>query len=172
MIEIKRIFPFDSGAFSIQLYNAYMHKKMQLTDFSLEPDPSTPGRLISLFFGSVESYLAANPSINRIFDPSEFEALSYQALVNAKEGNSIDSRGSGIEVQTEQEIPLKDNVEAVIIPSAFVDGKTGDLLKKMGIHPIPYSIFDRSRPSEYFSKLTELCLSYYLSRGLVSGERL
>jgi hypothetical protein len=56
---IKRVFPFDSGGFAKALYADAMHVDMKLEDFLLESDPETPGRVISLFFESVEQYLRA-----------------------------------------------------------------------------------------------------------------
>jgi hypothetical protein len=46
---IKRIFPFDSGAFDNELYDNALHRDMNLEDFGLEPSPDTPGRVISFF---------------------------------------------------------------------------------------------------------------------------
>jgi hypothetical protein len=90
--SLKRVFPFDSGAFHHGFYGAYLHKKMKLGDFGLEPDLATPGKLISLFFGSVPSYLTGRSVSGLKFDPSEFEAASYAALVGSRESNAIDNR--------------------------------------------------------------------------------
>ena len=57
----KRVFPFDSGAFAAGRYGDAMHRDMELEDFCLEAHPSTPGRIISLFFGSIEAYLSSEP---------------------------------------------------------------------------------------------------------------
>jgi len=48
--EIKRIFPFDSGAFSRGFYKHFIHKMMSLEDFELDTDPETPGRVVSQFY--------------------------------------------------------------------------------------------------------------------------
>ena len=164
---IKRIFPFDSGAFQGDLYAAYLHKKMKLGDFGLEADEVTLGRVISLFFGSNPQYLIGSPFPAPNLDPSEFEAQSYLALIHAKDSNVVDSRSSGIEVQTEKIVPIVDAVAAVIIPSTFADGQTGKALKGLGIDVLPYQSFERTRPSEYTSKISSLCFDYYVRLGLL-----
>lgn len=147
--HIKRIFPFDSGACDKGYYSAYLHKNMKLGDFALEPDHSTPGRMVSLFFGNVPAYLSARPTTSNQFDPAEFEAASFEALINAKDSNSVDSRGSGIEIQSSEPIPLKDHVQAVVLPAAFAEQSTGSTLKALGIDILAYRTYERMRPNEY-----------------------
>jgi hypothetical protein len=169
--SLKRVFPFDSGAFQSGLYGAYLHKKMKLGDFGLEPDMATPGRLVSLFFGSPQSYLTGR-GLDARFDPAQFEAASYSALVNAKDGNAIDSRGSGIEIQTEDALRINGSVIAAIIPSTFADGLTGRQIKSLGIEVIGYRTYERTRPGEYTSQLSDLCLNYYVRRKLIKESDL
>ncbi|RYY28727.1 MAG: hypothetical protein EOP62_02410 [Sphingomonadales bacterium] len=170
--EIRRIFPFDSGAFHGGFYDAYLHHQMKLGDFALEPDAITPGKLIGRFFSTAGAYLTARPKIAPTFDASEFEAQSYSALINAREGNAIDSRGSGIEVQTASPITIADAVAAVILPSPFADGASGAALKKLGIAALPYRITDRSRPNEFMSQITDICYNYYIRTQIVAESEL
>jgi len=169
---IKRIYPFDSGAFEGGFYQAYLHKAMRLADFGLEPNAATPGKLIDCFFGSVPAYLQGRPTATPPFDPSEFEALSYHALINAREGNSIDSRGSGVEIQTDASLPIAEAVSAVVLPSTFADGSTGKTLQALGIDPLPYRVAARSRPSEYMSTITDICFNYYIRTNLITEDDL
>lgn len=169
---VKRVFPFDSGAFHNGFYGAYLHNKMQLGDFGLEADMSAAGKVISLFFGSNPAYLVGKPKTLPSIDPSEFEAQSYLALIHAKDSNAVDSRGSGIEVQTTETVSITDAVAAVIIPSTFVDGMTGARLKALGIDALPYRVFERSRPTEYMSQITDICLNYYIRLGVIREDDL
>jgi hypothetical protein len=168
---IKRIFPFDSGAFQDRLYDAFLHKKMKLGDFGLEPDIATPGRIVQRFFGSVGAYLVARGS-NPAIDPSEFEAQSYSALIHSRAGNSIDSRGSGIEVQTAESIPLSDALDAVILPMTFSKGTTGKALRRLKIDTLPYRTYDNYRPSEYMSTITDICFTHYIRKKLIRQDDL
>ena len=168
---IKRIFPFDSGAFENRLYDAFLHKKMKLGDFSLEPDIATPGRIVQRFFGSAGAYLVARGS-NPAIDPSEFEAQSYSALIHSRAGNAIDSRGSGIEVQTAEAITLTDALDAVILPMTFSKGTTGKALRRLKIDTLPYKTYDNYRPSEYMSAITDICFTYYIRKKLIRQDDL
>ena len=55
-IAIKRVFPFDSGAFQHDFYRSYLHKDMMLGDFLLEANPESPGRIVRRFFTDNTNY--------------------------------------------------------------------------------------------------------------------
>jgi hypothetical protein len=167
IVDIERIFPFDSGGFENNFYANHIHKRMLLGDFLLEPTSETPGKLITTFFGSPSSYLRAQALPNPNIDESEFEAHSYMSLINSRDSNSIDSRGSGVEIQVGHGIDLNGSVQAIVLPSVFVDGDVGLLLKKLNIDIIPYRITDRSRPNEYFASVTDACYNYYTRSGII-----
>ncbi len=172
LIDVRRVFPFDSGAFDRGFYTKYLHRNMKLGDFGLEPDMTCPGKVVSLFFGSNAAYLTGKIGATPKLDPSEFEAQSYIALLQAKDGNALDSRGSSIEVQTATNVNIAETVSAIILPSTFADGKTGVALSELGIDILPYKTFERSRPNEYMSGIMDLCLNYYIRLGLISKEGL
>jgi hypothetical protein len=165
--EIRRVFPFDTGAFVNDFYESYLHKKMVLGDFALEPDLETPGRVISTFFGTPRSYLQARPASPMELDPNQFEARSYAALIDAKDSNAMDSRGSGIEVQIADAVSVADWVEAAIVPSTFADSVIGKELHRLKIEILPYDVHGRMRPNEYFSSISDICIHYYAKKGIL-----
>lgn len=159
---IKRIFPFDTGAFRNGLYDKAMHRDMDVEDFGLEEDVSTPGRIISLFFGSVEAYLEAKALDNLALDAAEFEAASYHALSSSKFGNEFDNRVSGVELQFEGPIQIKGNVEAVILSKTLLDSPgVKAKLKGKNIKPLVYRQIGQQKPSEYTSAIFDTCYEYY-----------
>ncbi len=165
--EIKRIFPFDSGGFHNDFYRQYMHKRMTLGDFALETAAETPGKVISTFFGSASDYMRGSPNQSVQIDETEFEAQSYAALVGSKGANTVDSRGSGIEVQFSDPISISTWVQAVIVPSTFMESEVGSTLENLGIEVVPYSVFNRLSPNEYTSSISDVCLRYYIGKGIV-----
>lgn len=168
---IKRVFPFDSGGFHNDFYADAMHRDMGLEDFGIEPTPNTPGRVISLFFGSVELYLKATPVGSLDLDPSELEAISYHALISQRLSNSADNRVSGIEIQLEGKLALNKNVEAVILPGPMADSVTVKAkLDNFGIVPLPYPQIARQRPSEYVTKIFDICYEYYRRMKLLNDS--
>jgi hypothetical protein len=142
---------------------------MSLGDFGLEADITTPGRIISLFFGTTESYLKARPANPPSLDATELEAKSYFALISQRLSNSMDNRVSGIEIQFEGPLNIDGAVEAVILPDTLNDSPTiRENLARANIVALPYSQIDRQRPSEYVTKLFELCYEYYKRSGLLA----
>lgn len=167
---VKRIFPFDSGGFKSDFYKDAFHRDMTLADFGLEPDPATPGRVISLFFGSAEAYLDARPLSSVTVDRAELEAISYHALISQRLSNSADNRVSGIEIQFEGPIKFDGNVEAVVLPAPLLDSPTvKDALQKSKIAALPYRQIDKQRPSEYVTQLFDICREYYISISTVKA---
>lgn len=170
--KARRIFPFDSGAFDRGFYSTHLHHSMKIGDFGLEVEPSTPGKLITTFFGDASSYLRAEPQSALELPPEHMEAVSYQSIVAARDANSLDSRGAAIEIQSAEPVSLKDDVQAAILPAPFIErGSTAEKLQTLNIQPIPYMVHGRTRPSEYMTTITDLCYRYYLEIGLFkSGE--
>jgi len=159
---IKRIFPFDTGGFEKDLYADALHKDMKLEDFGLDPDPSTPGKVISLFFGTVDAYLRARPLSALKLDPKELEAISFHALISSRLSNNVDNRSSGVEIQLEGRLDLRGNIEAIILPGPLLESQQiSAKLSQGGIVPLPYPQIDRQRPSEYVTKIFDLCYEYY-----------
>jgi hypothetical protein len=165
--NVRRMFPFDSGAFNRGFYATYLHHGMKIGDFGLEVAASTPGKLITAFFGDPSSYLRAEPRPALDLPPEQMEAVSFQSIVAARDANSLDSRGAAIEIQSAEPVSLKEHVQAVILPAPFVErGSTATKLQALNIQPIPYMVHGRTRPSEYVTTITDLCYRYYLEIGL------
>jgi hypothetical protein len=165
--EFKRVFPFDSGGFHEDVYADALHRKMNVEDFGLHPDPATPGKIISLFFGTSKNYLHSKCLNDLKFDIMQMEAKSYYGLVNNKLSNSGDNRVSGIEIQIEGRLNVYGNVEAIIIPSFVADStETMALFKENSIEPVIYSFYDKMRPSEYTHPIIDACFGYYRGKGI------
>ena len=166
---IKRVFPFDSGGFHNALYADAFHKDMKLDDFGLEPDIDTPGRVISLFFETTDAYLRARSSASATLDASELEAKSYLALISQRLSNTMDNRVSGIELQFEGPLKIDGAVEAVILPDTLYSSPLIQTkLTALKIEALPYPQVDRQRPSEYVTKIFDLCFEYYRRSGLLT----
>lgn len=160
-----RVFPFDSGAFQNELFRASMHRKMQRDDFALEPDFASPQRLINLFFGNNHNYYDNKPVTTVDLPPLAFEASSYHALITDRQENVYDERISSIEIQIDEDIPLKDTIEAVVLPDAFFVKDMAESLAAIGAEGIPYAFIDRLRPELYAATIYPIVRDYYRRRG-------
>jgi hypothetical protein len=171
-ISIKRIYPFDSGAFQGDFYRSYLHRKMRLGDFLLEADEETPGRIVARFFSDNTNYIMGRQELSEPIDPGQFEAASYASLISSHGANALDSRSGGIEVQTDKEIDLAESVEAAILPSSLARSRVGQELRAAGIEIIPYPNLGRMRPNEYTGSIYEKCVAYLCRRELIDETRL
>ncbi|MDI1262314.1 MAG: hypothetical protein PS018_03535 [bacterium] len=171
-IKIKRVFPFDSGAFHHGFYKAYLHKNMRLGDFLLEADAESPGRIVRRFFTDNTNYIVGQKAVSDAYDPSQFEAKSYEMLIGAQGANAMDSRGGGVEIQTDQPIDMLKDVEAAVIPSSQARAQIGKRLADAGIEVIPYRTLGRLRPNEFTGGIYDKCLDYLCRKKLVDESRL
>jgi len=158
---IRRVFPFDSGAFEHSKLAEAMHHQMILEDFGLEPDMLSPRRLVGLFFGDRDRYYQNQPRTDLALPALEFEATSYQALIGSRHENVFDERISAIEVQVDAPLPLAD-CEAVVLPDRLADEP--EVLRRLtaaGCEVIPYNYIARLRPEAFTSDLYSRVRDYY-----------
>jgi hypothetical protein len=171
-IAIKRMFPFDSGAFDGDFYRSYLHKRMQLGDFRIEADADTPGRVVRRFFSDNTNYVMGRAATSEAHDPSEFEADSYACIIGPSGANALDSRGAAIEVQTDRTIELSGNVEAAILPSSQSRAEIGRHLRDAGIRVIPYRVGVRPRPGDFPGKIEDKVIDYLCRAKLIDKNRI
>jgi hypothetical protein len=116
--EIKRIYPFDSGAKFHNMLDDFIDKKLQLVDFEIEPETSRVTDVVLKFFGSNEAYLACQPSSDAI-DPLQYEAQSYLEMLRALSGKADDRRAT-IEVQAGTTVPFSGGVlKGIVTPIQY-----------------------------------------------------
>lgn len=115
---VKRLAPFDTGAFWKELYKDFLHKGMRVENFLLSPDINTIPKFIHFFFETNEAYYKGEPRPAVTFDSMDFEIESYFELIRARWQSGADDRKASIEVQIDRELEMtQHNVEAIVIPS-------------------------------------------------------
>jgi hypothetical protein len=160
-IKPKRIFPFDSGGFSHGLFAESMHHRMHKEDFQLDPDMSSPRRLINVFFETNKRYCDNNPMAELEISRMEFEAESFHTLITDRQRNTYDDRVSCIEIEVGHDVVLKGAVEAIVLPGILCDdAELMDKIKEWGATPLPYSVINRFKPSKYVATVAQLVRDY------------
>jgi hypothetical protein len=162
----KRIFPFDTGAFTSGLFGDYFHRKMQLKDFALKSDITTPAKVVSFFYGSNVSYYNGTSQFIAL-PPLEFEAQCYYELIRNTRSTQFDDRRSSIEVQSNHEVILgKDIVKLVILPTVFLDYSdvVDIIMKEWGSELRTYHI-NHCSPNEYMSLIYKEVRDYLIVNG-------
>lgn len=126
LLNVKRIFPFDSGAFFSNRLPRYL-SDFKVDGYDVAPNGSAAiDLLIDIFFGGDEDYLHARA---RPFDEvkhrrklgvghSEIQALC--AMYNRDQVRA-DDRAFAIEIQSDQDVAISDHLVGVVMPRPYFD---------------------------------------------------
>jgi len=170
---VKRIVPFDSGAFASRRYPSYIND-MPLTEF-ISDELGDHRKIIGAFFENTEKYFSLNPKSRDQFS-SEFsltaldaELLAANRLASEATPISFDDRRFTIEIQTEESVNLVDsNIMAVILPECYlsIDSVRNKIQDEWGAEPIGYPVFPLS-VSMYYALIYKEIKDLYIRRGLI-----
>ncbi|MGO8098549.1 hypothetical protein [Rhizobium leguminosarum] len=168
----KRMFPFDSGAFSKGLVPNYA-TMIDRQDYELEPTKDVVERYIGTFFGSSRSYFlgeAVNKKdflANHGILPTEASLHALISLLNGERiGKELDERRSSIELQFDEKVELdRGAIKAVILPEIYLQDKNFIAeIEAMGAQVITYPRFPLNTDHYYFA-MYERCNQFYESNG-------
>lgn len=168
--SVKRIFPFDSGAFKNGLYNQFIPKEATLDNFSLNTDKEIPARVVDLFFGTNRSYFLGEACPLSSIGTMDFEIQSYYQLISSTGESCVDDRKSSVEIQIDHNVSLtKDTVFAVVLPKASLqDPEVFDAINKTWqAIPITYNTFRGTAPAEYHGVIREQLNNFLENEGLL-----
>lgn len=174
---VKRIYPFDSGAFKSDLLTKYFTRNTNLDDFLIDPNSAEPGcipyheiivRLVSAFYDNNKAYLLGKPKDPIPCDPLDFEVSCYVNMIKTKGQSPEDLRSSSIEIQISYPLEIsKDNLLAVALPIAFLENPSVQLLLKMTeAQPLTYHT-PRFKPEYRVAVIFEKIMDYLLSENLL-----
>jgi hypothetical protein len=151
--NIKRIFPFDTGALHLNMLKDFVHKSMGIEDFLLGSDLKRVADLVPNFFGGNDNYLAGKPKDLNI-PALDLESSTYVEMVAASV-HGTDERRATIEVQLGEIISeMSQKLIGIVCPSQFLDDKRFmDFVKKYNIRYRGYSI-QNWIPSQHFGILS------------------
>lgn len=125
-LSVKRIYPFDTGAFS-QRFPDYI-TVFSRDDFSLGADTTQIGRLIAAFYGSTERYLKAQTktlaeiSSEVALTPRHMQIQALLQLYSEPAPRDFDDRAKTVEVQIGGDIEItNDKLLGVVLPQTFLN---------------------------------------------------
>lgn len=128
LLNIKRIFPFDSGAFHSGRYPEYI-SNFDNDGYELSNIEKSIDLIVDLFFDTDENYFAGKPQPTNEFRHkrrltarhSEISALC--SLYN-REDSDADDRSIAIEIQTDEGVDIADAILGVVLPRPYFDDST------------------------------------------------
>lgn len=162
-----QMYPFDTGAYHLNVFSEFLHKYMQVRDFRLEVGIETPGKLVATFFGNNQGYYDRVVK-QAVYSGSEFEVDSYQQLIGYKGQNSRDDRASSIELALADAVFLGTGVLAIVLPESIVDDAyIGGELRRRNIEIISYTDGPGFDPKSQTAYLYNLVRDYYKEIGAI-----
>lgn len=169
-IEFINCFPFDSGAFYLDMYSDYLNNGMNIYDFAIKTDFSYISRFISTFYLSNNDYyrgICKEQSLLPKYNPlSDFHLSSYINLISKKGESKFDSRSHTIELISKTQIDLKKNLLAIFIPRDIEHNEYIKECMKLGIDVITYNTFFNDSPSSYNAVIKEKMYEYMINKKL------
>lgn len=141
--RIKRVFPFDSGAFDGGAYRSVHGKDYGFADFDLPASISSAKKVVTAFFGSNSKYLVGEANRPRLNPFDEPEVVSHFALIEGPTDVEIDDRRYTVEVQTEDKVMFGDDLLAIVMPHTWLSSRTvqGFLRQHPQTKPVTYCRF-------------------------------
>jgi hypothetical protein len=123
---LKRIHPFDTGAFDRGRMPDYL-TTFNLDDFNVGTDHDQIGRLISLYFETPRRYVNRDANDQKKLKDEHLLTMSHARVLAVaklyKEGSTknYDDRAAAIELQVAEDIPLKkENLLGVMVPEEYL----------------------------------------------------
>jgi hypothetical protein len=155
------IFAFDSGAFANRMYKHVLMEEMQVADFSLQQDAVRPNKLIARVFKSPAAYfdgdLSQIPAPEEGSEAWQFHARAYLQLLLSPGRNEPDDRICSIEITMNKDVPLAENLKAIIVPhTLWGDGKKApwlSTLSEANVTVRPYFFIPGRHPEHYHTLL-------------------
>ena len=165
----KRIYPFDSGAFHLGLYEKFHHPEDKKEQFEIHPNFDSVKKFVGKYFETNKNYFKENfrPDLNPPI--TELEARTYIDIASARSQTPFDSRKSSLEIQVDGNLDLLVvNVLAVIVNEDVLDDpKVVNFIENtLGAESIGY-FSPHAAPEEQALLMMNLAKNWYEKRGLL-----
>lgn len=143
---VSKIHPFDTGAFSCQMYPDYI-AGFGMQRFDLGLDLEIVGKLIAAFFENSARYIQGNALSEEKFSerfsltPRHQEIRALSKLYNEAGIVSVDDRAKSIEIQLDGDVPLH-NALGVVVPDPYLsDAELVEALASSGCRIEGYPVY-------------------------------
>jgi len=174
LLSIKRLFPFDSGAFFSNRLPDYL-TTFPADDYEVSSNPAAVELLIDIFFGSDEDYLYNRPRpASEVAHRRKLGVRHPQvkALCAMYNGDSVtaDDRCRAFELQTDTSVVIKDQLLGLVMPRPyFEDARLKAELKAKKIIVRPYDVWELSTEG-YMGKIYTEVKHIYKKLGFWDGR--
>jgi len=170
--DVRRMFPFDSGAFARKRYPSYT-AMMELEQFDVGKVSDAPEKIIGAFFNTPQRYFELKPKGKEEFigqyalGAMDMEIKALHRLSLEESATNFDDRRLTIEVQSGSDVDLTvTNPLAVVAPSEFLDDPDfrRQVVEVWNATPISYSVGPLNVANSY-GQIYEKVGEFYRQRG-------
>lgn len=157
-------YPFDSGAFGLELYQRFVDDELALDSFKFSPSEDAVKCLVECYFENNARYVRNSPLAIPAVEEGAFEATALgKVLARKNVDDRLDDRASTIEIGLSNNIPISNaNIEAVILPQQLADsGDIGDVLKEKNIQVYFYDFVNGYSWDQYTALILSLIKTHY-----------
>lgn len=171
---IKRIYPFDSGAFTEKRFPDYI-QTFDRERFLLGTDHAAVSRLIEYYFDNNKGYVqrVANSSKDigqkHAIDGRHDEIMALAELYQESNSTDMDDRAATVEIQVEGDVPLSSgNVLGVIICEERLNTEgVREALLEMTPNIMEYSLYPNNLAS-YYGAIAQRTMDLYRKLGILA----
>lgn len=176
--SIKRVVPFDSGAFKKGFYGNVFSDRSKLDHFLLEPSLESAQRIVTAFYGSNKQYYQgqSEKSVDLTDFDFELQGLNYlaqqpglQATSRATAEKLPDERASAVEIQIDEPIDIPSSLISLIVPETLLpNAHFQKAVKRWGLAPEkidPYASVTGPSSEAWVGQFYEKVRALYQARG-------
>jgi hypothetical protein len=170
--NVKRVYPFDTGAHHLGLYPDYV-QIIKKEEFDVSTVAEAPGKIIGAFFGDARSYLDLSAVDERQFEKEhqlgalDAEVRAIHRLAQSPAPSTFDDRRLTIELQSTSSVDLKVvKPIAVVLPQIYMDTPAvrDTIVNEWSAEPLTYRLNPLSVAMHY-GQVYDRVLSLYEARG-------
>lgn len=167
--EIRRVFPFDTGAMAYGIYADVCGPAVNPMNFEIGTDKNAISLFLGYLYASEKDYFLAQPQkAMKDIGALSFELQQIMSFILHYGASKWDSRAHTVEVQQDEEVNiLSAPIEAIILPDSFLnDPRVADFLYNHDIIAIDYSVH-KSNPSNATEVLFDNAKKYLEDKGVL-----
>lgn len=169
------VYPFDTGGAANGIFDAQADPFVYLEDFELDPTHAAVVGQIGWAFGGLDEYYEGALRENILDDVPTFETVTrgYVDIArHARSGsNQPDKRASAIEVASDHDVNLKDNIQLAILPKQYLEDSTAkneEFIKALEAEGIAWEVYDwqpNIAPNEFQEEIARIAKAWFKKNG-------
>jgi hypothetical protein len=172
------VYPFDTGGAVKGVFEAESDPYVYLEDYELEQNMAAAAGQIAWAFGTLEDYYEGNLRTDILDGVPTHETVTRGFIDIARMArsgsNQPDKRASAIEIASNHDVQLRDNVLLAILPKQYLeeDGDTPnhDFISRLKSAGIPWEVYDwqaNTTPNEFQEEIAKIAKTFLQKQGLL-----